>query len=127
MNLKEFSENTNVGNDLESEKNFEKEKVSKDKKGEVKKDIKNNFEEIRNTDEFKQIENDYGDAVRDFIANYSEKSEPELLSEMMRLIAEKKREGTFDAEKIKEMANSVAPLLTPEQREKMYSYMSFLD
>ncbi len=108
MNLREFGENTTIS---------EPEQDEKQKK----------IEEITNSDEFKQIEDDYGDAVRDFISRYGEMSEPELLSEMLKLIAEKKREGTFDAEKIRQLAESVAPILTPEQREKMYNLLQYLN
>lgn len=86
-----------------------------------------NLDDITDSEEFKQVENDYGDLVKDFVSKYGEMSEAELMSEMLRLVAQKKKEGTFDAEKIKQVASQVAPLLEPEQRAKMYNLLNFLD
>ena len=91
------------------------------------KTIKEKFEQIKQTNEFKQVQNDYTDVIEDFIENYSNRSEEELISQMLKLIAQKKAEGTFDAEQIKNLANTIAPLLTEEQREKMHSLLRFLN
>lgn len=102
MNIKDFSQNT----------------YTEDKK---------TFEDIKNTKEFKDLEQDYGDVVRDFVDNYSQKSEPELMQELLRLIAEKKREGTFDIQKLRDMAELIAPMLEEEQRAKMFNLLNYLD
>ncbi len=86
-----------------------------------------NFEEIKNSKQFKEIEKDYGDVVQDFINNYSNKSEPELIQDLLKLIAEKKRDGTFDIQKLRDMAEVLAPMLDEEQRAKMYNLLNFLD
>lgn len=89
--------------------------------------VDDNVSNITDSEEFKQVENDYGDLVKDFVSKYGEMNEAELMSEMLRLVAQKKREGTFDVQKIKEVAEQVAPLLEPEQRAKMYNLLNFLD
>ncbi|MBQ7977113.1 MAG: hypothetical protein IJ301_00735 [Clostridia bacterium] len=86
-----------------------------------------NFEEITNSEEFEQVQNQYGDLVEEFVSKYGEMSEAELMSEMLKLVAEKKKDGTFDAEQIKLVAEQVAPLLDDEQRGKMYNLLKFLD
>ena len=63
----------------------------------------------------------------EFVSKYGEMSEAELMSEMLKLVAEKKKDGTFDAEQIKLVAEQVAPLLDDEQRGKMYNLLKFLD
>ena len=85
------------------------------------------FEELKKSKEFQDIERDYGDVVEDFINNYADKSEPELMQDLLRLIAQKKKEGTFDAQKLRDLAKVVAPMLDDEARAKMYSLLNFLD
>lgn len=110
MNIKDFCEN--------SKKKVEhKEKI-------VSKD---NLEEITQTEEFKKVENEYGDFVQDFVSKYGEMEEQDLMSEMLKLVAEKKAEGTFDADKIKQVATQIAPLMNDEQRNKMNNLLKYLD
>ncbi len=65
--------------------------------------------------------------MEDFINNYAGKSEPELMQEMLRLIAIKKKEGTFDAQKLRDLAKVVAPMLDDEAKAKMFGLLNFLD
>ncbi len=102
-------------------RDFNKENEDKSEKQE-----KVSFDDIKETKEFKDLEKDYGSVVEDFVNNYADKSEPELIQDLLKLIAEKKREGTFDVEKLKNMADLIAPMLEPEQREKMYNLLNFL-
>lgn len=88
---------------------------------------KNDFEEIKKSKEFQDIERDYGDVVTDFINNYANKSEPELIQDLLRMIAAKKKEGTFDAQKLRDLAEVIAPLLDETARAKMYNLLNFLD
>lgn len=88
---------------------------------------KYDFEEIKKTKEFKAVEDEYGDFVKDFLNNYSQKSESELIQEILKLIAQKKAEGTFDADKIKQLAKVIEPLLDDEQKAKMYTLLKYLD
>ena len=80
-----------------------------------------------NTEDFDKVKNEYGDMIELFLTKYGEMSEEELIKEMLGLIAQKKREGTFDATKIREAANKISPLLTDEQRLKMQSLLNYLD
>ncbi len=110
MNIKDFSANeTKIDNQQQNKK------------------IPKNIEEITETDDFKKVENEYGDFIQDFVSKYGQMEEQDLLTEMLKLIAEKKAEGDFDAEKIKQIANQIAPLLEPEQQEKMYNLLKYLD
>ena len=133
MNIKDFSSqyNTNDKKGKTEKENKNGEKTNMEPETNKNDYINNNanadFEKIIETDEFKQVENEYGDTVRDFLSKYGEMEESELLAEMLRLIAEKKAEGTFDAEKIKALATQIAPLLNAEQQEKMYNLLKYLD
>lgn len=88
---------------------------------------KDDLEEIKKTKEFQDIERDYGGVVEDFIKNYANKSEPELMQDLLRLIAQKKREGTFDAQKLRDFAKVIAPMLDDDSRAKMFGMLNFLD
>lgn len=92
-----------------------------------KDEIKSKYEQIKETPEFKQVEADYGEFVQDFINNYGDMSEAELMQEMFKLIQQKKAEGTFDAQKIRDLAQVVAPMLDAEQRAKMFNLLNYLD
>ena len=133
MNIKDFSSQYNTndkkGKTEKENKNGEKTNMEPEtnKKDYINSNTNADFEKIIETDEFKQVENEYGDTVRDFLSKYGEMEENELLAEMLRLIAEKKAEGTFDAEKIKALATQIAPLLNAEQQEKMYNLLKYLD
>ncbi len=110
MDIKDFSKTRNCAGDAQ-----------------VNNEIKDKFEKIKETPEFKQVEADYGDFVQDFVNNYGNMSEAELMQEMFKLIQQKKAEGTFDAQKIRELAQVVAPMLDDEQRAKMYNLLNYLD
>lgn len=88
---------------------------------------KDDFDEIKKTKEFQDIERDYGGVVEDFINNYADKSEPELMQDLLRLIAQKKKEGTFDAQKLRDLAKVIAPMLDDDARAKMFGLLNFLD
>lgn len=90
-------------------------------------DKKSTFEDIKNSKEFKDIERDYGSVVEDFVNNYADKSEPELMQDLLKLVAQKKREGTFDIQQLRNMAEMIAPMLDEEQRAKMFNLLNFLD
>jgi len=90
--------------------------------------IKNeDLEELKKSPEFQRVERDYGEVIQDFINNYANLSEPELMQEMLRLIAQKKQEGTFDPNALRDVAKVVAPMLDDEARAKMYTLLNFLD
>ena len=82
--------------------------------------------EIREED-LKKTQDDYSDLIQLFMNNYGRMSEDELISEMLKLIQQKKAEGTFDGKKIRELAERVAPFLNDEQRSEMYDMMNYLD
>ena len=111
MNLKDFGANAN----------------QKEKAEDSKKSVKDKFQEIKDTPEFKQVENEYGDFVKDFVNDYANRSEAELMQELLKLISQKKAEGTFDASKIKQLAEVIRPMLDEEQQSKMSNLLTLLD
>ena len=62
MNIKDFSETNRVEQKQTQSKNS---------------NVKDKFEQIKDTPEFKQVENEYGDFIKDFVDNYSNMSEYE--------------------------------------------------
>ncbi len=122
MNIKDFS-NQNAGQ-LHSKEKLEKQNPQKNK---VIDETFSDFEEIKKTEEFKKVQQNYGDFVKDFVDKYGELSEQELITEMLKLVANKKSEGNFDAEKIKQMAGVLSPLLDQEQQQKMQNILKYLD
>lgn len=65
--------------------------------------------------------------VTKMFEKYKDKSESELMAELMKEASRGKRDGTFDAGKIRSFQESVAPYLTDEQREKMKNLISMLE
>ena len=92
----------------------------------AKQNKENKQGEIREED-LKKTQDDYSDLIQLFMSNYGTMSEDELISEMLKLIQQKKDNGTFDGKKLRELAERVAPFLNAEQRSKMYDMMNYLD
>ena len=88
--------------------------------------LTDSVEKISKTEEFKSVENDYSDLVEKFLANFGKMSEEELLAEILKIVAEKKKDGSFDREKIKSIVEKIAPLLNDEQRAKMKNLLNFV-
>ncbi|MBR1925389.1 MAG: hypothetical protein IJ837_00865 [Clostridia bacterium] len=76
--------------------------------------------------DLEKINSEYGDLVQEFMKRYGKMSEKQMLKEMFDLIQKKKREGTFDAQKIKEAANMVAPFLDEKQKEYMFNLLNYI-
>ena len=100
MNIKDFSK-TNLHN---SEQN------------------KPNLENI----DLKNINDEYGDLVQEFMKRYGKMSEKQMLKEMFELIQKKKKEGNFDIQKITEAANAIAPFLSDDQKEYMFNLLNYI-
>lgn len=92
----------------------------------AKQSNQNKRTEIKEED-LKKTQDDYSDLIELFMSKYGTLSEDELIAEMLKLIQQKKANGTFDGRKLRELAERVAPFLTPEQRSKMYDMMNYLD
>ena len=50
---------------------------------------------------------------------YKDKSEDELMSELINNVAKQKQDGTFDYNNIQNMLEKLSPFLTPEQNLKV--------
>ncbi len=57
--------------------------------------------------------------LEDMAAQFSGKSQQELMSELMRRSAQKKADGSLSSESLENFFKSAAPMLTPEQRRNM--------
>ena len=77
-------------------------------------------------EKLKQYTADYSDLVNLFLSKYGSLDEDELISEMFKLINQKKQEGTYDAQQIKNLARKVEPFLNEEQKLKMEELFKLL-
>ena len=59
------------------------------------------------------------ESVAALVNEYGGRNETELMGELFRVTAEQKRDGSFDAEGMRRTAESIMPMLTPEQRDKL--------
>ena len=62
----------------------------------------------------------------DAIGTLAGKSEAELMAMLSAEAAKARAAGTLDADSIRAFYDSVAPMLTPEQRDKMRALLSML-
>ncbi len=74
-----------------------------------------------------EIKQNHGDLVEEFMKRYGKMDERQMMSEMFKLIQQKKQEGTFDTEQIRRAATQLAPFLSEEQRAYMYNLLNYLD
>lgn len=93
-------------------KSFSKEDIE-----EVFKDVENgkNFDKTS----FDEIQEQYGDKVQDLINKFQSMDEAELLGEIFKIINKQKQDGTFDPQKIRDIAQNIKSFLTVEQQEKL--------
>ena len=97
-------------------KDFSKTKLHNDEQN------KPNLENI----DLKNINDEYGDLVEEFMKKYGKMSEKQMLKEMFELIQKKKKEGNFDIQKITEAANAIAPFLSEDQKEYMFNLLNYI-
>ena len=58
--------------------------------------------------------------------HYADKSESELLNDIMKIAHENRANGTLSNEKLAEFERNVAPMLNPEQRERLRNVLKML-
>ncbi len=94
----------------------------------AKTDVKKgtNQEKISESDLHK-INEDYGDLIQEFLKRYGQMNEGEMLSELFKLIEQKKADGTFNPDEIKKVAIHIAPFLDESQKEYMNNLLKYLD
>jgi len=66
------------------------------------------------------------DNIRRTAEKYANKSEDELLAEIMRLATENKRNGSLSEAQFDEFERNVMPMLNAEQRKRMESVLKML-
>lgn len=90
------------------------------------KDEKQEQSKEKDETELKQSTADYSDLIDLFLSKYGSLDEDELIFEMLKLINQKKQEGTYDAQQIKDLARKVEPFLNDEQKQKMEDLFKLL-
>ena len=79
-----------------------------------------------NEEELKQTKADYGDLVELFLNKYGSMDEDELISEMLKLVEQKKQQGNYDPDQLKMLARKVSPFLDDQQQAKMEELLKLL-
>ena len=75
---------------------------------------------------FREQQQDKDTSSADAVGSLAGKSEAELMAMLSAEAAKARAAGTLDADSIRAFYDSVAPMLTPEQRDKMRALLSML-
>ena len=75
---------------------------------------------------FEDLKGKYGADIDNLIDRFNGMSEGELITEVFKIINEKKRNGTFNPDEIDQLANIIAPMLNAEQRQKMQQLIDLI-
>ena len=59
------------------------------------------------------------DALKNMAKQYEGKSDSEIFSELSKTVEKGKRDGSITAEKINSIAQTIAPMLSGEQKQKL--------
>ena len=65
--------------------------------------------------------------LKEQVGRYEGKSEDELMQDLLRMTSEQKQKGQFDAERIAKFKNSLWPMLSEQQRQKLVSILGKMD
>ena len=88
------------------------------------KTFKNNRPEKQNEQNTDSIDKD---ALRKTAEEYSEKSDSELLGEIMKAAKQGKRDGTLNKEQINQFIKNVSPMLNQEQRQRLQQVVEMIE
>ena len=66
------------------------------------------------------------DDLRKTAEEYAQKSDADLLTEIMNVASKGKKDGTLSDEELRSFAQNVAPMLTGEQRERLQSVLEMI-
>lgn len=64
--------------------------------------------------------------IGELVEKYRDKSEAELMSELMRITKAQRQEGIFDASSLSSAAEAIMPMLNAKQTEKLSEILSKL-
>lgn len=72
------------------------------------------------------LKGQYGEDIDNLIDRFQNMNETELITEVFRIINQKKQNGTFDPNDIDKIASVISPLLDDEQRGKMEQLINLI-
>ena len=87
-------------------------------------DLKSFQDSRPNTQSFDNV--DKGD-LKKTAEQYAQKSDSDLLGEIMKTASQGKRDGSLTAESLQSFAQNVAPLLNEEQRKRLQSVLDMIN
>lgn len=91
-----------------------------------KKDI-HNKSQSPNQEDLEKISQNYSGLVDEFMKRYGKMSEKQMIDEMFELITQKKKEGSFNIDQIKNIAEKVKPFLSEEQQSYMMELLEKIE
>ena len=80
-----------------------------------------------NDERLNNINKNYGSLVDEFMKRYGKMDEKQMMDEMFLLINQKKKEGSFNLDQIKEAAQNIKPFLNEDQKQYMQELLSKID
>lgn len=72
------------------------------------------------------VNSDAERSIGELVDRYKDKSEAELMSELMRVTAQQRREGMLDSNSINSAAEAIMPMLNEKQTKKLNEILSKL-
>lgn len=80
-----------------------------------------------NQEDLEKISQNYSGLVDEFMKRYGKMSEKQMIDEMFELISQKKKEGSFNINQIKNIAEKVKPFLSEEQQSYMMELLEKIE
>ena len=94
-------------------------------------DFVNNQQNNQTNNQFEQakekVQQEDMSGFEELIKNYSSYSEEELISEFLRLTKEGKQNGTLNTESLKQLSQTIKPMLTPKQQKMLDMFLNYVE
>lgn len=81
-----------------------------------------NFEEAQ-----KKVQQQDMSGFEELIKNYSNYSEDELISEFVRLTKEGKKNGTLNTQNLKQLSQTIKPMLNAKQQKMLDMFLTYVE
>ena len=86
------------------------------------KNFSNEFEQAK-----EKVKTEDMSGFEELIKNYSSYSEEELISEFLRLTNEGKKNGTLNTERLKQLSQTVKPMLNEKQQKMLDMFLNYVN
>ena len=73
-----------------------------------------------------QVKKEDMSGFEELVKNYSSYTEEELIQEFLRLTNEGKKNGTLNTESLKQLSQTIKPMLTPKQQKMLDMFLNYI-